>query len=285
MIDRNNVYGRRSDGSPSADHGLEACDETVAAPLSNLKGIDAGLNPTNLETEEAHTGEDPSSRALHAKVSDTSADREPLRSLDRVFEQTWAVPSTAAASTDMGINTDMLTGPQFSDLDDSAVHFDTTNWLLDENFVDLFDPGNMTWNETRSPNHHPSRPLSPSSSLDNQTRKCPVALDLRHIWYVQARNTIEELHDRSEGRARGQRFTTSGRDIDELYLTNIVEELGKPPRQDPLPSIDFLVPHSSPIPCRLSDLTMIGRILVYSYSLPAAILPYPLSTVQPSGRV
>ncbi|OQV05059.1 Zinc-finger double domain-containing protein [Cladophialophora immunda] len=115
--------------------------------------------------------------------------------------------------------------------------FDASNWLLDDTFVDMFDVGNdgLAWNRLRSSARRThSRP--PSSSIARKSSKVRTwRLDLSQIWYIKTRRPIDDPGVDNEGPAR-----EVARDIDEVYRTNMVDELRSRLHFEPLPSIDVL---------------------------------------------
>ena len=120
---------------------------------------------------------------------------------------------------------------------DQLLNLDFSNWLLDENLVDL--GLGESWIEPVSANER-SQPMPPPMAPAEQCDKPPVVPDLRPIWYNQPRRTVDSLHDDYEGTKR-QHTTTFRRDIDDTYRTHMVKELCTPLPNDPLPSLDFLV--------------------------------------------
>ncbi|KIW34139.1 uncharacterized protein PV07_00935 [Cladophialophora immunda] len=118
--------------------------------------------------------------------------------------------------------------------------FDASNWLLDDTFVDMFDVGNdgLAWNRLRSSARRThSRP--PSSSIARKSSKVRTwRLDLSQIWYIKTRRPIDDPGVDNEGPAR-----EVARDIDEVYRTNMVDELRSRLHFEPLPSIDNLCIH------------------------------------------
>ncbi|EXJ55056.1 uncharacterized protein A1O5_12795 [Cladophialophora psammophila CBS 110553] len=136
---------------------------------------------------------------------------------------------------------EMLTTRDFaidvSPLADHLLHFDATNWLLDENFVDV-GSGDFNWNEPRDIHDQPTSTLShlPSARENNNS---PAVLDLGPVWYVQVHSTVHDVPDDNH-RVGRQVIDAMRGEIDEMYRTNMDEELRAPLRNDPLPSIDFL---------------------------------------------
>lgn len=132
----------------------------------------------------------------------------------------------------------------------SLLHFDPSNWFLDENLVDL--GLGETWNEPQSADYWSPLRLQTLSAADliNQT---PNVLDLQQIWYNHARRTIDSLHDDYETTRRPDAATLR-RDtsIDETYRTHMVEELSPRVRNEPLPSLEFLVLRRIPVLTLLS---------------------------------
>lgn len=123
----------------------------------------------------------------------------------------------------------------------SLLQFDPTNWLLDETFVDL---GGMDflWNDA-SNTYDATHSNSSSVSMTSPACNPPAVLDLQQLWYNQVPNTVEELYCKPERSGR-QAIDPQRRDIDEMYRTNMAEELSRSLRNEPLPTIDFLVPDS-----------------------------------------
>ncbi|KIW86609.1 uncharacterized protein Z519_12793 [Cladophialophora bantiana CBS 173.52] len=136
---------------------------------------------------------------------------------------------------------DMLTAHDFSinvsPLADHLLHFDATNWLLDENFVDV-GGGDFNWNEPHDIHDQPSSGLS-HLPFARENNNSPAVLDLGPVWYVQVHSTVHDIPDDSHGVGR-QVINAMRGEIDEIYRTNMDEELRAPLRNDPLPSIDFL---------------------------------------------
>ncbi|KIX06620.1 uncharacterized protein Z518_04596 [Rhinocladiella mackenziei CBS 650.93] len=182
----------------------------------------------------------------HERIAgSTSTVTNPGRQLlGGVFDRGSALMSTTTASTDSRINPGVFPRDQYRNLNDSTVdytafadpllHFDATNWLLDENFVDI-GIGQLTRNDPPTDRSNPRPQPLPSIKESNNP---PAVLDLRHMWYVQTRRTVDGLYHDYEG--TGRQIVNSLRDIDEIYRTNMVEELRAPLRNEPLPSIDFL---------------------------------------------
>ena len=133
-----------------------------------------------------------------------------------------------------------------SALVDPLLYFDATNWLLDENFVDI-ESWDLNWYESRRLTVRPHL-KSTSLSFAKESNNPPKVLDLRRMWYIKIQTLVDHLHDDGAGTGR-QAVNALRRDIDETYHTKMVEELRTPLRNEPLPSIDFLVfdmfPHIS----------------------------------------
>jgi hypothetical protein len=112
---------------------------------------------------------------------------------------------------------------------------------LDENLVSCgigelgrTDRGDNDWLVFRS------RPLSPADD------RPPVAVDLRHMWYVDIRRTNESLYDDEEDHERErtarQASSTAGREINDRYRTGMLEQLHTARcDNDSIPSINLLV--------------------------------------------
>ena len=130
-------------------------------------------------------------------------------------------------------------------LADSRTELTPSNWLLDDSFANILDDCSLnpipSWFEPYSL-HESSQPTSPIPILPSSRNgtKCPTTLDLRQMWYVQVRNSIKDLDDHCE--SSGKHLATTLRpDIDEVYRTNIANELLAQPYNASLPSIDFMV--------------------------------------------
>lgn len=162
----------------------------------------------------------------------------------------------------------LVDNPLFSD---NFMHFDATNWLLDEHLVD-FGLGDLMWNEPLYGNDGSN--MRPQSSVMSKGRNdIPTVIDMRKMWYNHPRRTLDTFNVRDEAMAPHGN-TTTGKDIDETYRNHMNDELSPPSRDEPLPSIDFLV--ITCLPSRLSFTSNPDhRISVSTYSSPASTLACP----------
>lgn len=129
----------------------------------------------------------------------------------------------------------LVDNPLFSD---NFMHFDATNWLLDEHLVD-FGLGDLIWNEPLHGNDG-SNMRPQSSAIAKGRNDIPAVLDIRRMWYNHPRATLDTFNVRDEAMVPHSN-TTTAKDIDETYRNHMNDELSPALRDEPLPSIDFLV--------------------------------------------
>lgn len=125
--------------------------------------------------------------------------------------------------------TDLLQGD--SNWASSTIGFESTNWLLSDNFLDIIDSEYLL------------EPLVDSGPL-RADRTRPDIHDLRSKWFVQVwelrTTTISAL--KQENRDRG---SSREHDIDDACREDMASRLELSIREEPLPSISFLVTRST----------------------------------------
>jgi hypothetical protein len=151
-------------------------------------------------------------------------------------ENTDAVGRGTTASLGQEAYNDIFLRPPNSDLEylpagDLAFagpdfEFDSTNWLLEDSFLDILEP--------KSPRSMPGQvyPVLESNPI-------PSVRDLRDIWYVQVWKP-DQGHATAFDMTIPRQGNSLREDIDETYRANMATDLSPPVRNDPLPSIDLL---------------------------------------------
>ncbi|KAK5045549.1 hypothetical protein LTR84_009167 [Exophiala bonariae] len=158
-------------------------------------------------------------------------------------------PAIASPSTEFNprVSRNAMTTPgdpaseirSLADVVHPQIETSTTDWLLDETFMNIFDDWRVDapWSEAENLPFPETTYATPSSTGGIAAHA--TVLDLRQIWYVQVGYNIENLDaycDKS-----GRRLPTkSTSEIDESFRTSITKELGLLPSTEPLPSIDFM---------------------------------------------
>ncbi|EXJ69322.1 uncharacterized protein A1O5_07358 [Cladophialophora psammophila CBS 110553] len=175
---------------------------------------------------------------INPNVSIADSGSQPL---GHWFGDELAQMSVPSSSTDQRASFDAFPGHQLTSiessvldgfaLNDPLLQFDATNWLLDEDFVDIENVGSSLY-EARPLSGQPHLKPAPLSSTRGSDRP-PSVLDLRRMWFLQVRSHIGV-------ETEVQAVSTERSDIDENYHTQMVEELRTPLPNEPLPSVDLL---------------------------------------------
>lgn len=151
-------------------------------------------------------------------------------------------PSVSLASSGQRPTFDSFSSPQLTNtetsgldhftFDDTMLQFDTTNWLLDDTFADIGNDDSAVHEPWAFSSQSQLKPADlPSTRASDRP---PSIADLRRMWFrdIWSHNGNEnEVHS----------VGTESNDIDENYLTEMVQALGTPVPNEPLPSIDLLV--------------------------------------------
>lgn len=127
---------------------------------------------------------------------------------------------------------------------DPVTDLDHTSWLLDHDFdftaFDRLDPG-YVFDDQEQIIHGNSRVL-PLQQLDANPEHGPSVLDLQPIWHTQFRSLDNNKYGANSGQCT-PRHAAAGPadDIDEFYRADMVKRLRPRLRDEPLPSIGFMV--------------------------------------------
>lgn len=120
---------------------------------------------------------------------------------------------------------------------------DSTSWLLGHDFdLSAFDFSGFdcSLNGAENLSEYPEV-ATVGSQLAGICESAPKVLDLRTIWYTQIRSMGSEYGVRSGSATPREPDATSRTSIDEVYRIDMANTLRPPLRDEPLPSIDFLV--------------------------------------------
>lgn len=160
---------------------------------------------------------------------------------------------TSTACSDQELQSNVFSQLQVTDLDDSQTidaafdplfGFDSAKWLIEYDFLNALDcpsPYSMSY-ETQNLDHDPKTALSYHHSA-GESNAAPSIIDLRHMWYIQISTTDVELETGSGTTAPSHSAISLGNDVDDIYRANMTCQLRPPLRDEPLPSISFLVHH------------------------------------------
>lgn len=150
-------------------------------------------------------------------------------------------PNTFSHDATTNLGDSIVSHTVASMLTDSNAEFNPTNWLLDDSFANIFDDCGMNPNWFEPQSFYESSQLTSAALTSARSgTKSPTILDLRQLWYIQVRDSIKDLDDHCKSSVK-HLTTTLRPDIDEVYRTNIANELLTQPHNEPLPSIEFLV--------------------------------------------
>jgi hypothetical protein len=166
---------------------------------------------------------------------------------DTFRDVTQGIPSVSATGTTEGAFTSQ-TGDVCSPLRTEAFasHFEGLNpvdWLLGDDFdltaFDFVENGNVL-EDSRAFTRH-TEELGQDTRRTSDVHTLPRLLDLRPIWYTQIRSIDTEYGASSGSVTPNNAGNPVGDSIDEVYRMNMAKRLRIPLRDEPLPSIDFLV--------------------------------------------
>lgn len=199
---------------------------------------------------------------LHAPTSSPGTHSLGRWPVDRVTHPSVPLASPDQRPTFDSFSSSQLTHTDSSGLDhfifdDPMLQFDTTNWLLDDTFTDVGNVESAVHEVRAFSSHSQLKPADlPSTRASDRP---PSIADLRRMWF---RDIWNHNGDENEVQSVG----TESNDIDENYLTEMVQALGTPVPNEPLPSIDLLV--HCPCPTRIFHLMFDAEPMYSSFLQP-----------------
>lgn len=221
------------------DNYVQEFLSTASNPSQNST---ASLNqeansPTGPQSYEFHT-----TAVSHESIQQRVSERA-------VFPDT--VPSSVP-SQDIDLSLLQVSEAHTNGLDFDPISFvqsldglDSTNWLLEDQFdLSIFDNLNplqtseldrVLSNDTGEP------PLAPQRAPQLTKRSMPNVSDLRHHWYTQIPLMASGFSIGSRPMTPGDVREDRGEDIDESYRAKLASKLRFPERNEPLPTIEFMV--------------------------------------------
>lgn len=182
--------------------------------------------------------------------------------------------SILASENDAGLDESMMDGATFAD---ALVQFDASNWLLDEDFINLSGDDLLFGANRISSDLIYQRPAATNSTKDGNL--APKVLDLRRMWHVQTRSALVDLDYDPDDTGKPP-SAARGRDIDELYHNQLTEGLRPPLRNEPLPSIDILVMLSCNIYLATSNEGLESLHAFVFHKIQCCGTPYPRPNIQ-----